>query len=96
VKALRVTKSAMKTKAMKPIRILAALTLVIALLAGPTLAVAETCCEKAAAQGKDCTRKCCIAAHKEGKSCEKCNPKKEDLKFIKKKEEKKQAGPGST
>ena len=74
---------------MKPIRTLTALAFALALLAGPALASAETCCEKAAAQSKDCTRKCCIAAHKEGKSCEKCNPNKEDLKVIKKKEEKK-------
>jgi hypothetical protein len=39
-----------------------------------------TCCEQAAAMGKECTHKCCVVAHKEGKSCEKCNPNKEDLK----------------
>jgi hypothetical protein len=44
---------------------------------------AETCCEKAAAGGKECRNKCCIAAHKEGKSCSKCNPNKEDLKLKK-------------
>ncbi len=42
----------------------------------------QTCCEKAAAAGKECTHKCCVAAHKEGKSCEKCNPNKEDLKVL--------------
>ena len=42
-----------------------------------------TCCEKAAAAGKECKNKCCIAAHKEGKSCSKCNPNKEDLKLKK-------------
>jgi hypothetical protein len=46
-------------------------------------AIAETCCEKAAAGGKECKNKCCIAAHKEGKSCSKCNPNKEDLKLKK-------------
>ena len=40
-----------------------------------------TCCERAAAEGKECRRKCCVAAHKEGKSCETCNPNKEDLKL---------------
>jgi hypothetical protein len=40
-----------------------------------------TCCETAAAAGKECSRKCCVAAHKQGKSCEKCNPNKEDLKL---------------
>lgn len=43
-----------------------------------------TCCEEAKAAGKDCTHKCCLAAHKDGKSCEKCNPGKEDLKLLKK------------
>jgi len=46
-------------------------------------ALASTCCEKAAAAGKECKNKCCIAAHKEGKSCSKCNPNKEDLKLKK-------------
>ncbi len=57
------------------------------LLSGLVLAAdqkQQTCCEKAAAAGKQCTMKCCVAAHHEGKSCEKCNPNKEDLKFIKK------------
>ena len=35
---------------------------------------------KAKAEGKECKHKCCVAAHKEGKSCEKCNPNKEDQK----------------
>jgi hypothetical protein len=48
-----------------------------------------TCCEKAAAEGKECKHKCCVTAHKEGRSCEKCNPNKEDLKLKKKKSEKK-------
>jgi hypothetical protein len=42
-----------------------------------------TCCEKAAAESKECKHKCCVTAHKEGKSCEKCNPNKEDLKLKK-------------
>ncbi len=42
-----------------------------------------TCCEQAAAEKRECKHKCCVAAHKEGKSCEKCNPNKEDLKFLK-------------
>jgi hypothetical protein len=45
--------------------------------------LAETCCQKAAAEGKECKDKCCIAAHKDGKSCAKCNPNKEDLKLKK-------------
>jgi hypothetical protein len=42
-----------------------------------------TCCEQAATAGKECKHKCCVAAHKEGKSCEKCNPNREDLKLKK-------------
>jgi hypothetical protein len=43
-----------------------------------------TCCQEAAAHdGKECKHKCCIAAHRSGKSCEKCNPNKEDLKLKK-------------
>jgi hypothetical protein len=48
-----------------------------------------TCCERAAAAGKVCKHKCCLAAHKQGKSCEKCNPNKEDLKLLKKKADQK-------
>ena len=50
-----------------------------ALLTGTALAAEKTCCEKAKAAGKDCSHPCCVAAHKDGKSCEKCNPDKQDL-----------------
>lgn len=82
---------------MKLLSKLAAAGCVLSLLAG-TAVFAEkkepakekklTCCEKAAAEGKECTRKCCVAAHRAGRSCEKCNPGKEDLK----KPDKKDAG----
>jgi len=72
---------------MKLIKLLSAVACALAILAGPVMAADEkpaadkkTCCEKAKAEGKECTHKCCIAAHKDGKSCEKCNPNKEDLK----------------
>ena len=39
-----------------------------------------TCCQEAMAKKEECKHKCCITAHKAGKSCEKCNPNKEDLK----------------
>lgn len=73
---------------MKLIKTLVVLGCVCSLLAGSaigadTVPKKQTCCEKAAAEGKECRNKCCIAAHKEGKSCEKCNPNKEDLKFLK-------------
>jgi hypothetical protein len=73
---------------MKLMKTLVVLGCLCSLLAGPVGAAdtsqkAQTCCEKAAAAGKECTHKCCVAAHKEGKSCEKCNPNKQDLKLIK-------------
>lgn len=60
------------------------------LIAGTAWAAEKTCCEKAKAEGKDCTHKCCVAAHKDGKSCEKCNPNKEDTKKDAKKGDKKE------
>jgi len=39
----------------------------------------KTCCEEAIAKGGECKNRCCMAAHAAGKSCEKCNPGKEDL-----------------
>ena len=73
---------------MKLIKSLVVLGCLCSLLAGPVSAAdtppkTQTCCQKAAAEKKECTHKCCVAAHKEGKSCEKCNPNKEDLKLIK-------------
>ena len=58
---------------------LAGLSLYAAEKAGPKL----TCCEKAALEKKECKHKCCVTAHKQGKSCEKCNPHQEDLKLKK-------------
>ena len=69
---------------MKMMKILCTVGCALALLASPALAREKTCCEKAAADGKECTHKCCVAAHKDHKSCEKCNPNKEDLKLKKK------------
>jgi hypothetical protein len=74
---------------MKLIKFLVVLGCVSSLLAGSALAAdkaqpKQTCCEKAAAEKQECRHKCCVAAHKDGKSCEKCNPNKEDLKFLKK------------
>jgi hypothetical protein len=73
---------------MKLLRIMVIVGCLASLLAGSALAAEkpekkQTCCEKAAALTKECNHKCCIAAHKEGKSCEKCNPNKEDLKLKK-------------
>jgi hypothetical protein len=52
---------------------------VFALVASVGIAADEkklTCCEKAKADGKECTHKCCVAAKADGKVCEKCNPPK--------------------
>ena len=75
---------------MKLIKIFVVLGCICSLLAGSVTAAdkapkKQTCCEKAAADGKECRNKCCVSAHKDGKSCEKCNPNKEDLKLLKNK-----------
>jgi len=74
---------------MKLLKILIVLGCISPALAGSALAADKpakklTCCEQAAAAGRECRHKCCVAAHKEGKSCEKCNPNKEDLKLLRK------------
>ena len=79
---------------MKLIKTISAVVCAVAVLAASALAEnaaekKQTCCEKAKAAGKECTHKCCVAAHKDGKSCEKCNPNKEDMKKDAKKSEKK-------
>lgn len=61
---------------MKFIKTFTTLAFAAALLAGATMAYAESCCDKAKAKGEECKHKCCVAAKKEGKVCEKCNPKK--------------------
>jgi len=72
---------------MKSIRVLFALACAVYLLGGLALAAEKptklTCCQEAAANDKECRHKCCVAAHRDGKSCEKCNPNKEDLKLKK-------------
>jgi hypothetical protein len=73
---------------MSLIKILSSVTCALAILASPALAGDKTCCQKASAEGKECTHKCCVTAHKDGKSCEKCNPGKEDLKLKSKKSKK--------
>jgi len=59
---------------MKLIKTLSALAFAIALMATPALAEHKQadCCKKAAADKKTCTHKCCVAAAKDGKECEKC------------------------
>ena len=76
---------------MKLIKLMVVTVFAAALLVGPAFAAEKTCCEKAKAAGKECTHKCCVAAHKDGKSCEKCNPNKEDMKKDEKKGDNKDA-----
>lgn len=70
---------------MKNIKFLAAIIGASLLLAGSAVAAEKTCCEKAAAEKKACPHKCCVAAKKDGKTCEKCNPKKDAAKTEEKK-----------
>ncbi len=79
---------------MNAITTLAPLIFTAVLLAGPAWAAEKetkklTCCEQAAARGKECAHKCCVTLHRAGKSCEKCNPGKEDLKILERKKAKK-------
>jgi len=55
---------------------------VLALLGTP--AFAETCCERANTKGEECKHKCCVAATKEGKTCEKGNPNADKMEGEKK------------
>jgi hypothetical protein len=38
-----------------------------------TSLLAESCCDKAKAAGKDCAHPCCVAAKAKGEVCKKCN-----------------------
>src|SRR5262249_3220408 len=63
------------------------LILAVCVLVSPAALAASTqltCCQKANADKQECKHKCCVAAHKDSKSCTKCNPNKEDLKLTKK------------
>ena len=81
---------------MKWIKTLSALAFALTLMASPAWAEHKQadCCKKAADAGKKaCSHKCCVAAAKEGKECEKCQgsgdiPKKKDSKDEKKTEKK--------
>jgi len=76
--------SYLNDKTMKLIKLLGVTACSLALLAGPAFGADDkdakekadkklpACCEKAKAEGKECTHRCCVAAKKEGKVCEKC------------------------
>jgi len=80
---------------MKLIKLITITACAFALVAGSTMAqeknaekklkgkiVAGSCCDKKIKAGETCTHKCCVAAAKDGKVCEKCNKveKKEEAK----------------
>src|SRR5581483_1525266 len=78
-------------KAMKFIKYLSVLTCAAAVLTGSALAKQADCCKKAADKGEACSHKCCVAAAKDGKECEKCggSGEIEKKKDDKKKDDKK-------
>lgn len=45
-----------------------------AFLLGTSGALAQSCCVKAKANGKDCDHKCCVSARADKKTCDKCQP----------------------
>lgn len=72
---------------MKFIKLITVALFATALLTSPAFAADKTdktCCEKAKDASKDCAHPCCVTAKKDGKTCEKCNPKKEEKKEEKK------------
>ncbi|MDB6109131.1 MAG: hypothetical protein JWR69_881 [Pedosphaera sp.] len=73
---------------MKFIKLFTVVTCALALLAGSALAKQADCCKKAADTDKACSHKCCVAAAKDGKECEKCGGSGE-VKKAEKKDEKK-------
>jgi hypothetical protein len=60
---------------MKLIKFLTIGVFALALMAAPAFA-GESCCDKAKAEGKDCSHKCCTDAKAAGKACDKCAAKK--------------------
>src|SRR6266498_2557199 len=58
---------------MKLAKTVTGLAFAVALMVGASTVLAgQSCCVKAKAAGKDCSHQCCIDAHKEKKTCEKC------------------------
>ena len=67
-------------KKVKQMKSIIAIACALVMLGSVSLVRAESCCDKAKAKGEECKHKCCVDAKKDGKVCEKCNPKKEDKK----------------
>ena len=58
---------------MKLHKSLTGLAFAVALMVGAsTVFAGQSCCVKAKAAGKECDHKCCVEAHKNKKTCEKC------------------------
>ena len=57
---------------MKSMKSLTAIAFAVALFVGSSSLMAESCCVKAKAKGKDCDHKCCVEARKDKKTCDKC------------------------
>src|SRR5262249_43834846 len=71
----------LRARKVKQMKSISAVICALVLLGSMAVMGAEqTCCEKAKAEGKECTHKCCVKAKKEGKVCEKCNPPKDKEK----------------
>jgi hypothetical protein len=56
---------------MNIIKALSAVSFMFAVLSAPLMA--ESCCDKAKAAGKDCSHSCCVEAKAKGEVCKKCN-----------------------
>ena len=69
-----------RKEVMKSIKYLSLIVCAFALAIGTANVSAESCCDKAKKAGKECDHKCCVEAAKNKKTCEKCNPKKEEKK----------------
>ncbi len=76
-----------QSDSMKLLKAVCCLVCTVALIGSAAVAAEKTCCQKAIEAGKECKHKCCLVAHREGRSCQKCNPHKEDAKLIKKTEQ---------
>ncbi len=86
---------------MKLLKLWIALGCALCLLTGSAFAAdkqaaTQTCCQIAAAKGKECRHKCCVAAHRDGKSCTVCNPNQQDLKLLKNSKKASTATPPAT
>jgi len=57
---------------MKFIKTLTVAVCAAAFLLSTSGAMAESCCVKAKAAGKDCDHKCCVTARADKKTCDKC------------------------